>query len=317
MRILITGISGFIGGHLGECLLADGAELHGLARSDFDPPWPKCAYHRADITDRDELASALRAARPDRIYHLGGLIRAPADRESDLFESNVLGTARLFEALRVLDMTPRVLVASSGAVYGVPNGLPIDEAAPLRPVSAYGASKVAQESVALQAHLAYGIPAVVTRTFNLLGSGQPVSLVASGLARQIAKAESGGERTIRVGNLAPRRDFLDVRDAVRAYVLLMEAGEPGRVYNVCSGTSRSVRDCADVLMGHARVPVELEIERLRVRDSAQEIEDHFGAPDRLKAETGWEPNIGFENSLADMLEHWRKVLKEKEVHELA
>lgn len=317
MRILITGISGFIGRHLANRLSDDGAELHGLARSNFDPPWPKCAYHRADMTSRDELASTLRAARPDRIYHLAGLIRAPADRESDLFESNVLGTARLFETLRVLDMTPRVLVASSGAVYGVPAKLPIDEAAPLRPVSAYGASKVAQESVALQAHLAYGIPVVVTRTFNLLGSGQPVSLVASQLARQIARAELGGERTIRVGNLAPRRDFLDVRDAVRAYVLLMEAGEPGRVYNVCSGASRSVRDCADVLMSHAQVPVELEVERLRVRVSSQEIEDHFGALDRLKAETGWEPNIGFENSLADMLEHWRKVLKEKEIHELA
>jgi GDP-4-dehydro-6-deoxy-D-mannose reductase len=300
-RVLVTGSSGFVGRHLMIGLASAGAEAFGLDRAGQTPSF------RGSLESKDFVADALARARPTHVIHLAGVLPGAGDAAM-MHEENVVNTARLLDAIRAVEPAATVLVASSSAVYGdtQPAENPLAEDRPFRPISPYGVSKVAQEMTALQYHLAHGMRTVRVRTFNLVGPGQPSQLMLPTLARQVALGErTPGRLIVRAGNLEPRRDFVDVRDAVRAYVGLAAHGVPGSVYNVCGGRGRSVQDCLDVLArltGRA-----IEVERDETIARRPEIAEQVGDYTRVRDATGWRPSIPFEDSVTDVLNEWREA----------
>lgn len=298
-RVLVTGSSGFVGAHLMARLRASGVNAVGIDRA--GP-----AAFRGDLQSDAFVAGVLKEVRPTIVVHLAGVLRDdPADAVTP-YQENLLNTVRLLEAVRREGLAPRILVASSSAVYGdtAPHENPLAEDRTFRPLTAYAVTKVGQEMAALQYHLAYRLHTIRVRTFNLVGPGQPWHLLVSGLARQIALAERGtGPIVVRVGNLGPRRDYTDVRDAVRAYHLLAEHGEAGSVYNVCTGRSVSVQECIDTFSDLVGRP--LIVERDEASARRLEIPDQAGDATRLRALTGWRPEIPFPHSVRDVLEDWR------------
>jgi len=292
MRATITGISGFVGSHIANALAASGAVVSGIPR---------------DITDADSVRAALAAAKPTHVFHCAGVLK---DCGADtLHRTNVTGTEVLLDAVAATAADAVVVIAGSSAVYGNPARLPVMEEDPLEPLSAYGASKVAQEAVATERARANSLRVIRARMFNLVGPRQSALLAFSSIARQIALCERGLADAVRVGNLSSRRDYCDVRDAARAHVLLAERGMPGEVYNICSGVSRSGQEAIEILLNHARTKVRVEVDERRFQ--ANEIEEQRGSFERLHAATGWEPAIDFETSLRDLLEDWRgKVERE-------
>jgi GDP-4-dehydro-6-deoxy-D-mannose reductase len=214
-----------------------------------------------------------------------------------------LGTHHLLDALRRERVDARVLVIGSAAVYR-PMQEPYDEESAIAPTSPYGVSKLAQELTALQSFALYGQHVIVSRSFNHIGPRQGPDYVASSFARQIAMIEAGqSEPVILVGNLEARRDLMDVRDTVRAYRALMRRGEPGRAYNVCSGEAHAIRELLDGLLAHGTVNVDVRVDPSRLRPVDQPL--LVGRLDRIKGETGWQPEIGWSRTLADLLDDWR------------
>jgi GDP-4-dehydro-6-deoxy-D-mannose reductase len=213
----------------------------------------------------------------------------------------------LFEAIRDLDLSPRVHIAGSSEEYGLvlPDEVPIREESPLRPLSPYAVSKVAQDLLGYQYWKSYRLHVVRTRGFNHTGPRRGEVFVTSNFSRQIAEIEKGlREPVVRVGNLDSIRDFTDVRDMVRAYWLALERGEPGEVYNVCSGRGYSGHQLLDILLGLSHVKVEIQQDPARMRPS--DVMLLIGDASKFRDITGWEPAIPFEVTLKDLLEHWRK-----------
>ncbi|MEO6121929.1 MAG: GDP-mannose 4,6-dehydratase, partial [Acidimicrobiales bacterium] len=223
------------------------------------------------------------------------------DEPAEFLRVNAGGTLNVLEAARRGDPPPRVLVISSAEVYGKvrPDQLPITEDAPLRPVSPYAASKAAAELMAMQAHLGHGLEVVVARPFNHIGPGQDPSFLVPGLTRRILAAQRDATATVGVGNLTPRRDMTDVRDIVRAYRLLAAGGEPGGVYNVCSGRDVSVQQVLDRLLALTGADVVVETDPALVR--AVEVPVLRGDPSKLRAATGWEPVVPLDDTLSAVL----------------
>lgn len=310
-RVLITGITGGIGKHLAAYLLSQGIEVYGLQRKLPDNNSSSVIANQfiqvGDLLDSKSLSIILNEVRPTHIYHLAGCIDRDVNEGRLNYETNVTGTIRLLNAIRNVGILPKVLITSSSAVYGGSTHLPIKEEAELRPLTHYAVSKVSQEMVALKYYLTYGLPIVRVRTFNVIGPDLSPSLLCSALAQQIAAAERTGEGSIQIGNISPHRDYTDVRDVARAYHLLMQSGQPGEVYNVCSMGTHSVKECLDVLVAKSRVPVSIEIDRSRYRDS--EIEIQVGDSTKITNLVGWKPNIPFEQSLEDLLNSWRVKLQ--------
>ena len=296
MRALVTGASGFVGPHLVRHLEAEGDEVEGFDR----------ARGGVDITDADAVAEVVGAARPDAVYHLAGWsdVGRSWSAPVETFRANAEGTLNVLQAC-VQSGVERVLLVGSADVYGLvgEDDLPLDEDAPLRPVSPYGASKVAADILGLQAHLGHGLGVVRVRAFNHLGPGQSDHFVAAALAARIARNEVDGGDVVPVGNLTARRDFTDVRDVVRAYRLLVVRGEPGEVYNVCSGRDVAVQELADRLVAMARHPMRLETDPSLARPI--DLPVLRGDPTRIAKATGWEPRIPLEQTLTDLLEEWR------------
>ena len=296
MRALITGVSGFVGRHLSEHLRAMGDEVEGCDRADGS----------VDIGDLDSVQSVVDRVKPEVVYHLagwsdvGGSWAAPIE----VFRANAEGTLNVLLAC-ARARVDRVLAVSSADVYGIVHeeDLPITEDAQLRPVTPYAASKVAADYLALQAWLGSGLPVLRARAFNHLGPGQLPRFVAPALAERIARNELDGGDVVPVGNLSARRDFTDVRDVVRAYRLLVERGEPGAAYNVCSGRDVSVQQLAEALLGMARQPMELKPDQALERPI--DVPVLLGDYTRLKTATGWEPEIPLEQTLADLLDDMR------------
>lgn len=295
MRAFLTGGSGFVGKWLRAHLEASGDTVDD---------------RYADITKPAEIAGAVAGAQPDAIYHLAALTHVGDSWSApeETFVVNALGTLHLLEAARALPSPPRVLLVCSAEVYGSVQAeqLPITEETPLRPVTPYAASKVAAEYLGLQAHLAHGLPVIRVRAFNHVGPGQSPSFVVSSLARQIAVAERDGTAELRVGNLNPRRDFTDVRDVARAYRSLIEQGRPGDVYNVCSGTDVAVEELAERMLARAGLDLHIIVDPELVRPV--EIPVLRGDPARLRAATGWRPEIGLDETLDAVLAYWRVEL---------
>jgi GDP-4-dehydro-6-deoxy-D-mannose reductase len=305
----VTGASGFAGGHLVEHLASSQAVV-AWSRSAPPPGLATAAtWERVDLLNRDEVRVRIRSLRPRAVYHLAGVTqvdrswRTPAQPLS----SNVLATHYLLDALRRAGAACRVLVTGSAAVYA-PSPAPLAETAPLAPDSPYAVSKLAQEMLGVRAVIEDGIDVVITRSFNHTGPRQTEAFVTPSLARQMALIERGAmEPVIRAGNIDTERDLTDVRDVVRAYAGLMEAGVPGEVYNVASGVGRTIRSIIDSLAGMTGIDVRLETDPARLRPVDNPI--LVGDASRLRALTGWTPRIPFDAMLRDLLDYWRSAVK--------
>ena len=291
MRALVTGASGFVGGHLTGHLQEAGDVV--LAPE-------------TDITDRAAIHAAVADAAPEVVYHLaaqadvGGSWTDPVGT----LRVNVEGTLNVLDAARAAGVH-RVLAVTSADVYGIvgEDDLPLTEDAPIRPVSPYAASKAAADVLCLQASLGHGLDVIRVRSFNHLGPGQSDRFVASAIASRIVANERSGGDVVRIGNLAARRDFTDVRDVVRAYRLLVQHGVGGEVYHVCSGVDRPVSDLAERLTALARTPMRLEVDQDLFRPV--DLKALRGDPARITATTGWTPEIDIDQTLRDLLEYWR------------
>ena len=291
MRALVTGANGFVGTHLVAYLATEGDDVTESA---------------TEITDRDALIAAFAEAKPDVVYHLA----AQADVGSswstpvETLRINVEGTLNVLDAARLAGAT-RVAAVTSADIYGpvAEVDLPLTEEQPLRPVSPYAASKAAADMLGVQAGLGHGLDVIRIRAFNHLGPGQSDKFVASALASRVARAERTGETTIRVGSLEARRDFTDVRDVVRAYRALMLDGRPGEAYHVCSGTDRSVRELADILLSLSSADITLETDPELMRPVDLKVLQ--GDNTKISTDTDWSPSIPIEQTLEDLLEFWR------------
>jgi GDP-4-dehydro-6-deoxy-D-mannose reductase len=273
--------------------------------------------HAGELGDPASVAGVLAAVAPERIVHLAGASSVGRSFAEPLatWEVNLGGTLGLLEALRTHDPAIPALIVTSGEIHGrVPvEELPVSVETPLHPLSPYGASKAAADLAAGQYREAYGLRAIRVRAFNHVGPGQDPRFVLPNVARQIARAEAQGQDAIevRVGNVDTRRDFIDVRDMVRAYWLLLDRGDPDVVYMACSGHSLPVRRLLEGLARLARIPVTYASDPRLRRDGEQS--DLYGSPARLRADTGWTPEIPIDTTLADTLDWWReRVAEEKE-----
>jgi GDP-4-dehydro-6-deoxy-D-mannose reductase len=301
VKALVTGAGGFVGQALVAHLEAAGDEVVGIDH-----------VTGPDITDPAGVRAAVDRHRPDAVYHLAAVTHIGASWEAPLevFRVNAEGTLNVLSACAAAGVG-RVLVVGSADEYGAvrPEDLPLTEEAPLRPLTPYGASKVAADSLALQAFLGQGLPVIRVRAFNHTGATQSERFMIPGLARRIAAAERDGRKEVPVGSLEPVRDYTDVADVVVAYRLLVERGEPGEVYNVCSGVGRSVAEVADALLGLARHAIELVPDPALLRPV--EVPRLVGDNRRLREATGWAPAIPFERTLAAVLDRWRAEVAAK------
>jgi GDP-4-dehydro-6-deoxy-D-mannose reductase len=303
--VLITGATGFAGGHLIEHL-AGSAPLVGWGRSaPREELAPLASWQTIDLLDRRAVHTAIADLAPSAVYHLAGSPQVAESWRDTAWplEGNVLGTAHLLDAIRRARLTCRVLVTGSAAVYA-PSDLPIPESGAQAPANPYALSKYAQEQLALRAGLDDGVNVIVARPFNHTGPRQPPAFVAPSMARQLALIERGAsEPVVRVGTLDARRDFCDVRDVVRAYALLLRHGRIGEVYNIGSGIGRSIQSLLDALIARTRVTVRVETDpaRLRPLDTSALVAD----ASRLREATGWEPQLSFDDMLDALMGFWR------------
>ncbi len=315
MRVLITGISGFVGSALAGYLLSDSfnqpVEIHGTVhRADgrIQEMRDRLCLHKGDLRNSSWADQVVRSVKPQYVFHLAAWsdVRASWDQPWAAYELNISCQLNLLEAMRRHTPDARVLVVASSEVYGLikPDDLPVDEETPLRPNSPYGISKVAQDLMAQQYWFNYGLAAVRVRSFNHIGPGQSDSFVASAFARQISEIEGGRlAPVLKVGNLEAERDYTDVRDMVRAYWLALQHGEPGGVYNVGAGSAVPVQALLDILLGLSSVPISVEQdpERLRPSDAPRIVCN----PERFYRTTNWVPAISLRESLTDVLRYWR------------
>ena len=310
MRVLITGATGFAGHHLSAYCSALGHEVHALIRPGREGALPAGVVpHVADLCDPAAVGGALEAAAPGRVVHLAGAssVGRSFAEPAVTWEVNLGGTLGVLEALRLHAPATPALIVTSGEIHGrVPvEDLPVTADTPLHPISPYGASKAAADLAAGQYRAAYGLHVLRVRAFNHVGPGQDPRFVLPNVARQIARAERDGRDgvEVHVGNIETRRDFIDVRDMVRAYWLLLERGDPDVVYLACGGRSLPVRRLIEGLAPLARIPVTFRSDPGLRRDGEQP--DLYGSPARLRADTGWSPEIPIDTTLADTLDWWR------------
>ncbi|CAA9240261.1 MAG: GDP-mannose 4,6-dehydratase [uncultured Chloroflexia bacterium] len=317
MRVLITGITGLIGSHLADHLIQHSEiEVYGFKRwrsseANIRHLRPRVEMVEGDIEDAFSVATALERARPDRVFHLAAQSypseswQAPATT----LQANVLGTLNVLEAARRIVPEARIHIAGSAAAYGLirPDEVPIGEDRPLWPVSPYGVSKAAQEMLGYQAVRSYGQQVYLTRSFIHIGPRQDARPAAQTFARQIAEAEAGlRPAVVDAGNLETRRDFLDVQDAVRGMWAVVERGQPGEAYNLCSGRAPSIRELLDIYIRLATIPLEVRIDPARLRPADEPI--LLGDNHKVREATGWQPEVPLEESAQRILDHWRTVV---------
>ncbi|MEX2583380.1 MAG: GDP-mannose 4,6-dehydratase [Gemmatimonadota bacterium] len=311
MKILVTGGGGFAGLHLlRELLREESIELLATVLGDTDAvsaveEFSSVTWLSMDVRSDESVEQVIDHSRPDIIYHLAGQASVGESFEEPLrtWEINATGTLRVINALgRLSRSRRRLLLISSAEVYGAvdPAEQPIAETAPLKPVTPYGSSKAAAELAVLQMGPVVGVEVVVARSFNHIGPGQDERFVLPSMALQLARmrSESADDLTVHVGNLEVERDFLDVRDVVRAYVQLVGEGDAGRVYNVCSGSAQSLLSVVQRLVELSGTGVRLEVDpdRLRPIDVPLLVGDC-----RALTRLGWKPSIGLDETLRDLL----------------
>jgi len=315
-RVFITGIEGFVGRYLAEELLREGYEVGGFyykhASSEHLEEYPVRLF-AGDVSDRREnFWLALDEFSPDAVVHLAAITFVPQSHQDPLntWRTNLFGTLNLLEWARQKKPDTKVLVVSSGEVYGAPQDeseLPFEEHSRLNPQNVYAATKVAADLAAQQYPRVWGMKVIVARPFNHTGPGQSPNFVASAFARQIAEIALGlQEPVVKVGNLSAHRDFSDVRDIVRGYRLLLEKVEDG-VFNLCSGKPTPIRWILDKLVEIAGVDVRVETDPARLRPV--DVPLIYGSHKKITEAAGWEPQIPLERTLADLLEWWKQKLR--------
>ncbi len=264
--------------------------------------------HQVDLLDRERIAELLGSLQPQWVFHLAAMSSPAAswDDPAGTITTNATLQANLMSSLIRLRPMPRVLIVGSGDEYGRPGGRArrLNEATELRPVTPYGVSKVTQDLLGLQYFLSHALPVVRVRPFNHAGPRQSPQFAIASFAQQIARIEGGSQAPrLKVGNLDARRDFTDVRDVVRAYVLAMEKGKPGEVYNIGSGTARRLKDIVMQLLKLSRAAITLEVDESRKRTAEAEV--YLCDARKLERLTGWKPQIPLARTLRDTLEYWR------------
>jgi GDP-4-dehydro-6-deoxy-D-mannose reductase len=314
MRILVTGITGFAGGHLAEALLAETpVELHGLSRrAQWPPEWRhlegRVRLWACDLADFSRLASLLAEVQPEAVYHLAGYTQ-PGKSLNDAeaaWASNLTATRHLYDAVVRRESRPRILYVGSGLVYGEPehSGRAQDEDSPFRPASPYASSKAAGDVVSYEYTRTHGLDIVRARPFNHIGPRQSAEFAVAHFARQLAAIEKGRQPPVlETGNLLPQRDLTDVRDIVQAYRLLLARGETGEAYNVASGRVHSMQEVVDRLLASVSVRVEVRQREDLVRSTDTGV--IRGDSAKLRRATGWAPRYNLEQSLRDTLDYWR------------
>ena len=323
MKVLITGITGMAGSHLAEYLLGQSnCEVHGTIRwrsmreniASFEQD---LHLHECELRDPYGVVRLLREIRPQRIYHLASQSNVAASWNSprETLVNNITAQLNIFEAVTQLNLLDtRIHIAGSSEEYGLvyEHELPVKETNQLRPLSPYGVSKVTQDTLAYQYHKSYGLHVVRTRAFNHTGPRRGDVFVTSSFARQIVEIETGNsEAVIRVGNLNAKRDFTDIRDVVKAYVMALERCESGSVYNIGSGKAHSVKQVLDFLLSMSRLIIQVKQDPARMRPT--DVPIMVSDSSRFMKETGWRPEIPFKQSLFDLLQYWRaKLGKQRE-----
>jgi len=307
LRILVTGAGGFVGKHLLD-LLAKQAEAEIFGLDIFS------AKHQVDskiinidacnLLNKKNVYDKLSSIKPDLIFHLAAMASVADAWKSPekVVNNNTICQLNLLEGLRKLRLKPRVLIVSTGEVYGAVStkDLPISETSALKPNNPYSVSKVAQEFLGLQYFESFGIPVIISRSFNHTGPGQKGDFVVPAFSRQVVDIEQNGLRpVILVGNLETDRDFLDVRDVVKAYWLLANKGVAGQIYNVCSRKTVKIKQILDLLLSNALKKINVKKDPARYRPSDAPLV--VGDNSKLKEATGWEPEIAFDKTIVDAL----------------
>lgn len=304
-RILVTGANGFVGQHLVKELADNGMAVTGVGGrvgSSSKPPHVD-EYMVLDLNDASAV-SKLDFSGIDGVVHLAGLaaVGPSFERPLDYMTTNIGIEINLFEAALAQKASPKFLIISSGSLYDSKAPLPLTEESAVVPASPYAVSKIGQEQMGFHYGLR-GFGCVVARPFNHIGPGQNPGFLAPDVAQQIIACEKGESSEILVGNLDAKRDYTDVRDIVRAYRLLLEKGESGQIYNVCSGRAVSGHDMVAGLMAAAgsRAPLKEDPSRMRPADTPE----IYGDAGKLAEATGWKPEISLETTLTDVINDWR------------
>src|SRR3989338_472164 len=321
-RALITGISGSGGSLLADYIVNNHpeVELHGISRwhstthnKNLEEIKDKIKVHECDLTDFGSIFTILKRISPDVIFHLAAFanVRASFETPLSVLHNNIMGTANLLEAIRLLGINPRVMVASTPEVYGQPKEkhIPITEECPLDIVNPYAVSKVTQDLLGEAWSKSFGLDIVRTRMFTYINPRRE-DLFATSFAMQVAKIEEGMQKELLHGNLNSTRAMIDAKDAMHAYWLAAEKGRKGEVYNIAGTKIITVGEFLDVLkkMAKCEIPSKEDPKLFRPIDVTMQIP----CVDKFRRETGWEPKISFEESVRDLLEHCRKeVANEK------
>ena len=317
MRALITGCAGFAGSHLAEYLLQRNHEVIALVKeqdslTNLETILPYLQVECADVRDADRVLQVLRETKPQRIYHLAAMT-SPIESLGNPrlnYEVNFGGTLNLLCAWRDSGMDCRFLYVSSVEVYGTEfsGQEPLSEEAPLQPANPYGASKAAAELLAFQFYKGYGLPIVRVRPFNHTGPRQSSAFVCSSFAKQIAEIELGLQPpVVNVGNLKVSRDFSDVRDIVAGYHLLLEKGEPGDVYQLCSGRAVSIETVLRILTALAPQSIQIAVDESKMRD--HDVPELWGDPSKARRAVGWRVQYELETTLRDLKLCWEKAVR--------
>lgn len=313
MRILITGANGFAGRYLIQELRSNQPEheLHGTCFSAPPNSIPEITLHTLDLRDEKAVAELIAEVEPEQIYHLAALANVGQSYSAvwARLENNIRGQLNLILGCLKHRTAPRMLVISSGDIYGDQmTTKPATEDTPLRPMNPYSVSKVAQDMLALQYTLSNNLPILRARPFNHIGAGQSAGFVAPDFALQIARIEAGlQEPVIHVGDLDAERDFTDVRDVMRAYRLIMESGTAGEAYNVSSGETWSIRALLDALLSFTNMEIEVRVDPTRLRPGS--FSKVWGDSTRLREATGWQPTIPLRETLREVLDECRQQVQ--------
>jgi len=320
MRVLITGITGFVGSHLAEYILANhpDVELFGIRRwrsriENVEHLLDQVRILECNLVDSSSVKAVIADVRPDKVFHLAAQSFVPSswNAPAESITTNIIGQLNIFEALRETKLLDTwVQIACSSEEYGMvySDEVPIRETNPLRPLSPYAVSKVGQDVLAYQYYMSYGIKAVRTRGFNHTGPRRGEVFVCSNFSKQVVEVEKKKRPPeIFVGNLEAKRDFTDVRDMVRAYWLATESCEPGDVYNICSGLSISIRELLDLVVSNSSVQIEIKPDPSRLRPS--DVPLLLGDYSKFHKATGWKPTIPFRQTLSDIMDYWRERIR--------
>jgi GDP-4-dehydro-6-deoxy-D-mannose reductase len=312
-KALITGISGFAGSFLAELLLTEGFDVSGTHIGDdtknLDKIKKDVTLGKVNLLNAQDTKKFIGRISPDYVFHLAALT-SPSESFKDpagVVTNNVTAEINVFEAVRLMDISPKILITSSAEVYGVVSreDLPLNENAALKPGTPYAVSKITQDYLGLQYNISYNMDIIRVRPFNHIGPRQTTQFVVSAFAKQIAELEKSHDKnSIKVGNLEAKRDFTDVRDMVKAYFLLLEKGKSGEVYNAGLGHSHKIGEILEKLLSLSTKKIAVEIDPSRLRPS--DVPDIYSDNSKIESETGWKAEIPIAKTLTDTLNYWRE-----------